>query len=276
MTIKYDPAETEEEQVYYTIHTRHGKFENGESLDDLARRADQAIDTTIWPHVVEALRPRKVSEMKDTDSHPEEAHIVLVSHGLAISELVAARKSISVDPFSSNALLVLRRSPPGAKPPAHAHPAKSFKGLPNTGWTQVCINIQPMVSPSTRNATEGGEEDAVVQMEIQSIYTQSVNNAPHLVHVVSQVHHSSFLLLTTYMCRKDRLEGLEVPRTMRNNAGYANSLEVVEQAVVPNFSEAQNRRETTLGIRNHINKTFSSSYLLGVDDLIRVHFLAPN
>ncbi|CAG8688661.1 1619_t:CDS:2, partial [Acaulospora colombiana] len=98
-----DPNETEEE-VYYTIYNRHEKFPDGESLDDLADRAEKALDQTVWSHVQEALK---------SGGH-ENIHIVVVSHGLAISELVAASLS-----------------------------GKSYSGLVNTGWTQLQIDIEP-------------------------------------------------------------------------------------------------------------------------------------
>ncbi|KIM25784.1 hypothetical protein M408DRAFT_204117 [Serendipita vermifera MAFF 305830] len=165
-------AKSEAEQVYYTIHTRHGKFEDGESLDDLARRAEEAIDTTVWPHVVEALRPRKSAAANDAGERPEDAHIVLVSHGLAISELAAA---------------LLRRSPPGAESSPHTRNPRSLRGLPNTGWTQVCIDIQPVTpDPATSATVDDTEEAPLVQMKIESIYLQSVNNSPHLRHVKRQ------------------------------------------------------------------------------------------
>jgi len=103
---RYPTAKTEAEQVYYTIHTRCDKFEGGESLDDLACRADEAIDAIIWPHVVEALRPRPLASFATDDGkeRPEDTHIVLVSHGITISELVAAREYLfhSTTHFSSN------------------------------------------------------------------------------------------------------------------------------------------------------------------------------
>jgi broad specificity phosphatase PhoE len=68
-----------------TIYNRHDKFEDGESLDDLAARMDQAIDEIVWPHVIEAINTGH------TDSH-----IVVVSHGLAISEAVAARGYLTI------------------------------------------------------------------------------------------------------------------------------------------------------------------------------------
>jgi hypothetical protein len=87
------------------IYTRHDKFEGGESLDDLACRAEEAIDTTVWPHVVEALipRPPAPSDTHGEKGRPEDAYIVLVSHELTIPELIAAREYLLNDTmYSSN------------------------------------------------------------------------------------------------------------------------------------------------------------------------------
>jgi hypothetical protein len=70
--------------MYYSLCNRHDKFPGGESLDDLAQRADKVIDETVWPHVEEALK----------SGGDEELNIVVVSHGLTISEMVSACKSL--------------------------------------------------------------------------------------------------------------------------------------------------------------------------------------
>lgn len=80
--LRVEKDETEEE-VYYTIYNRHDKFPQGESLDDLALRAERALDETVWPCLETALQK--------ATPETEEAHIVIVSHGLAISEMVSAR-----------------------------------------------------------------------------------------------------------------------------------------------------------------------------------------
>ncbi|PVF98468.1 phosphoglycerate mutase-like protein [Serendipita vermifera] len=137
-----DPNETEEE-VYYTIYNRHEKFPDGESLDDLANRVEKALDETVWPHVQEALK----------SGEHEDIHIVVVSHGLAISELVAA---------------LLRQSP---IPPASG---KSYTGLVNTGWTQLQIDIESISS------------DQPEERIVTRIFVKSVNNSPHLAIVRRQ------------------------------------------------------------------------------------------
>ncbi|KAG8768034.1 hypothetical protein FRC16_007179 [Serendipita sp. 398] len=136
-------ADETEEEIYYSIYTRHEKFPEGESLDDLAERADKALDETVWPHVQQAL----------ASGEHRDIHIVVVSHGLTISELVAA---------------LLRRSPilPSS--------VKSYRGLHNTGWTQLAIDID---HPAPPHETE---------WEVSNIRVVSVNNSPHLVSVKRQ------------------------------------------------------------------------------------------
>jgi broad specificity phosphatase PhoE len=122
----YPTAKTEAEQVYYTIHTRHDKFEGGESLDDVACRADEAIDTTVWPHVIEALRPRPLASFATDEGkgRPEDVHIVLVSHGITISELVAAREYLLYDithsssNYNNNHLAVISKPVACSPPPS--------------------------------------------------------------------------------------------------------------------------------------------------------------
>ena len=231
-------AKIQKETVYYTIHTRHEKFEGGESLDDLARRADQAIDATIWPHVVEALQPR-LALMSENERRPEDAHVVLVSHGLTISELVAAREFLLDLTFLSGVVIlthawtiVLHRSPECHT--SGVHGSKSFKGLPNTGWTQVLIDIQPVTNAETDSDTQTPESEApaMVDMELRSIHIHSVNNAPHLAHVVRGVRlplfETCYLTVTSFsLCRGGRRAGSVVRRMMRNSAEYASSLREV-------------------------------------------------
>ncbi|KAG8835155.1 hypothetical protein FRC17_005013 [Serendipita sp. 399] len=136
-------AQETEEEVYYSIYTRHEKFPEGEPLDDLAKRADKALDETVWPHVLHAL---KSGEDRDI-------HVVVVSHGLTISELVAA---------------LLRRSP--IPPPS----SESYKGLRNTGWTQIAIAIDRRVPPHEQ------------EWEVSNIRLVSLNHHPHLASVKRQ------------------------------------------------------------------------------------------
>jgi len=89
--------------IFPVLGGRSEKFPEAESLDDLARRAEEAILECIVPHLAQ-----------------DGAHIAVASHGLCISELVAAL--LRLDPES-------RRD-------------KSYSGLVNTGWTRVVVSIK--------------------------------------------------------------------------------------------------------------------------------------
>ncbi|TFK52626.1 phosphoglycerate mutase-like protein [Heliocybe sulcata] len=111
--------------IYPVIFNREDKFPEGESLDDLARRAEEAIDKFVMPHVWDAARSGKRG-----------VHVALVSHGLCISELIAA---------------LMRKSAVGGGS------ADKYKGLLNTAWTRVAINVhgakegEPVEFPSNES-----------------------------------------------------------------------------------------------------------------------------
>ncbi|KAF9467774.1 histidine phosphatase superfamily [Collybia nuda] len=89
--------------VFPVLEARDAKFPEGESLEDLARRAEEAVRECIIPHIKE-----------------DGAHIALASHGLCISELIAA--IIRLDPDSSRDV--------------------SYTGLLNTAWTRLTISLK--------------------------------------------------------------------------------------------------------------------------------------
>jgi len=146
-----DPED--EVEVYETIRNRHDRFTSGESLDDLALRAEDAVERLVWPHLDDAIaiahhhsdtgagagtntngvegvevemdgQPRENGEVDVEVEGGLGYHVVIVSHGLCISEMVAA---------------ILRRSAN-----AGATAGVRFKGLVNTGWTRA--RIRPLVS----------------------------------------------------------------------------------------------------------------------------------
>ncbi|KAI0632352.1 phosphoglycerate mutase-like protein [Trametes polyzona] len=96
--------------LYPVLHERGQKFPEGESLDDLFARAKQAIDELVMPHVWSAAREGKKG-----------VHIAMASHGLCISELVPA--------------LLL-------KDESGIHPGDKYRGLQNTAWTRVTVNVK--------------------------------------------------------------------------------------------------------------------------------------
>ncbi|CAL1712789.1 unnamed protein product [Somion occarium] len=94
--------------VFPVLHHRSDKFPEGESIDDLAIRADQAVHELILPRVWATAR----EGMRG-------AHIVVVSHGLCISELVPA---------------LLRKN-------AGQIAKDEYRGLMNTAWTRVAVDL---------------------------------------------------------------------------------------------------------------------------------------
>jgi broad specificity phosphatase PhoE len=105
--VEVPAGRTEEELIannlFPVLSLRSAKFPEGESLDDLARRAEVGVKECVVPHVLE-----------------DGVHIVIASHGLCISELIAAL--LRLDPDS-------RRN-------------VSYTGLLNTAWTRVTISVK--------------------------------------------------------------------------------------------------------------------------------------
>lgn len=98
------------------VYSRHDKFPEGESLDDLAQRADTVINDILFPHLLE----EKEGDITRT--------IAIVSHGLFIGELLAA---------------ILRRN--------HDRDATFNNhhswGMKNTAWTKVAVTLKVRVPP---------------------------------------------------------------------------------------------------------------------------------
>lgn len=91
--------------LYPIHHERWQMFPGGESLDDLAQRAEKAVKEVILPHVF---------KMADE----EDGHIAVASHGLLIAEMVPVL--LKMDPTS-------------------AESRTSFRGMMNTAWTRVTV-----------------------------------------------------------------------------------------------------------------------------------------
>jgi len=89
--------------IFPFLYSRSEKFPGGESLDDLARRAEIAIAECVLPHVLE-----------------DGVHVVIAGHGVCIGELIAA---------------VLRLDP-------ESHRDVSHMGLLNTAWTRMTISVK--------------------------------------------------------------------------------------------------------------------------------------
>ncbi|PPQ71899.1 hypothetical protein CVT26_007194 [Gymnopilus dilepis] len=101
------PLETLYEQNQFPVlYGRTEKFPEGESLDDLAHRAEVAIKECVLPHLKEA-------EDKDV-------HVAIASHGLCIGELISAL--VRLDP--------------------QADKKKNYTGLMNTAWTRAVVKLR--------------------------------------------------------------------------------------------------------------------------------------
>lgn len=96
--------------IFPVLFSRIEKFPEGESLEDLSRRATQAINEVVMPHIWSAAR-----------EGVKGIHIAVVSHGLCISEMVPA---------------LLRKDHRGTPP------ENKYKGLKNTGWMRVTVDIK--------------------------------------------------------------------------------------------------------------------------------------
>ncbi|KAG6816242.1 hypothetical protein H0H87_007479 [Tephrocybe sp. NHM501043] len=93
--------------LYIRAYNRSDKYPDGESLNDVARRARNVIDDIIFPYVTRAAKEGTT-----------DMHVAFVSHSIFIAELIAE--------------LVIRD---GNKfEPIH-------RGLKNTGWTLVTIKV---------------------------------------------------------------------------------------------------------------------------------------
>lgn len=99
-----------EKGIYPALRGRLERFPGGESLDDLAKRARQALNQLLLPYIWE---------------ESDEAHMVIVSHGLFLSELISA--------------LVQRCTTGNAT--SESIKSRNFRGMKNTAWTKVIVNV---------------------------------------------------------------------------------------------------------------------------------------
>lgn len=97
------------QNVFPMLYERDERFQEGESLDELAARAELAIRNCVLPHLAAAHQGGE-----------QGVHIALASHGLCIGELVAA---------------VLRLDPEADHNELHT-------GLQNTAWTRVEVGVR--------------------------------------------------------------------------------------------------------------------------------------
>jgi broad specificity phosphatase PhoE len=97
--------------IYPTILSRSEKFPEGESLDDLAARAESAIREIILPHLWKAV---------EEGTKEGKVKLAIVSHGLCIREMIGALLRLG----STERVLV------------------NLRGMCNTAWTRVEIAVK--------------------------------------------------------------------------------------------------------------------------------------
>lgn len=93
------------------LYTRHESFPGGESLDDVARRANTVIDDILVPQLLQ--------EQEDES----ERTVAIFSHGLFIAELVAAVIRKDQDYKGDTDL-------------------RNLRGMKNTAWTRLEVKIK--------------------------------------------------------------------------------------------------------------------------------------
>jgi broad specificity phosphatase PhoE len=94
------------EGIYPELYGRDTKYPQGESQNDVARRAENVIRECILPHVF--------------DMAQDGAHIGLASHGICLAELISA---------------LLKLDPEAAL-------TKSWRGHLNTAWSRMEISVR--------------------------------------------------------------------------------------------------------------------------------------
>ena len=98
--------------LYPVLLGNDEKFPEGESINELAQRAKEAITALILPHVWQTAKEGKTG-----------IHIAVVSHGLCISQIISELLKMS----------------------AKHEEERDYRGLLNTAWTRVVIDIEVCV-----------------------------------------------------------------------------------------------------------------------------------
>jgi broad specificity phosphatase PhoE len=98
--------------VYPVPHGNDEKFPEGESMNELSQRAKKAIATLVLPHVWQTANEGKTG-----------IHIAVVSHGLCISQMISELLKMS----------------------AKHDEERDYRGLLNTAWTRVVIDVEVRV-----------------------------------------------------------------------------------------------------------------------------------
>lgn len=91
-------------------HERWQKFPGGESLDDLHKRAGEAVEEVVMPYIKDMVA-----------GCPRSVHLAVASHGLLIAEMVPILLRLSV---------------------VTAEERPTYRGMKNSGWTRLVIELK--------------------------------------------------------------------------------------------------------------------------------------
>ncbi|KAN0087639.1 Histidine phosphatase superfamily [Tylopilus felleus] len=132
---------------YPVLFERDERFPSGETLNDVAVRAERAIrDLVLKTYLSRAI-----------SSGTQDVHVAMVSHGLCISELVPA---------------LLKRNDGSL-------PTKDYRGLMNTAWTRVTVQAKPSAAVPQVN----GELENLPPLIVT---VTDVNRHEHILNVKRQ------------------------------------------------------------------------------------------
>jgi broad specificity phosphatase PhoE len=148
---------------YPVLFDRNERFPNGESTNDVAVRAERAInDLVLKPYLSRAI-----------SSGAKDVHIAVVSHNLCIGELIPA---------------LLKRSDGGS-------PTGNYRSSRNTAWTRVTVQVKVMFGPLrlvrlTKRVQRGAEvpqiTDELENLPPLSVTVTDVNRHEHITNVKRQ------------------------------------------------------------------------------------------
>jgi broad specificity phosphatase PhoE len=144
--------------VYPTLHGSDEKFPEGESINDLAQRANRANAALVLPHVWQAAKEGKTG-----------VHIAVVSHGLCISQMISELLKLSARQDN-----------------------RDYRGLLNTAWTRLVIDIevrtlgQMVVLPANvpQGAQEGQPEALDKERPLLIMRVTDINRHSHIDNIV--------------------------------------------------------------------------------------------
>ena len=143
--------------VYPMLYRNDEKFPGGESINELAQRANTAITAFVLPHVWQAAKEGKTG-----------VHIAVVSHGLCISQMISELLKMGTKQDEGD-----------------------YRGLQNTAWTRLVIDIEVrtlgQIGSLPANVPQGAQEGQPVERSLLTMRVTDVNRHSHIDNIVSSL-----------------------------------------------------------------------------------------